>query len=71
MWEVEVTDQFQVWYDSLADDEQDEIIARVDLLEERGPGLGRPTVDSVHQSTHPNMKELRSVGAAQGCVVRV
>lgn len=30
------------------------------LLEEQGPGLGRPAVDSIHQSRHSNMKELRA-----------
>ena len=31
----------------------------MELLEERGPALGRPLADNVHQSRHPNMKELR------------
>jgi hypothetical protein len=34
----------------------------IDLLEERGPGLGRPAVDSIESSRHSNMKELRSFG---------
>lgn len=29
------------------------------MLEERGPALGRPLVDSVEGSRHANMKELR------------
>lgn len=32
----------------------------MDLLEQIGPGLGRPTVDSVKGSQFPNMKELRT-----------
>ena len=35
-------------------------MARIELLEEHGPGLGRPVVDSIHGSRHPNMKELRA-----------
>ena len=35
------------------------------LLEEYGPTLGRPTVDTLNGSRHPNMKELR-VGARGG-----
>jgi hypothetical protein len=31
----------------------------VRVLEERGPGLGRPLVDTVEGSRHANMKELR------------
>lgn len=61
-WEVEVTDEFTGWYSSLTAEEQDEVIARVDLLEAGGPGLGRPVVDQVHQSRHAHMKELRVPG---------
>jgi hypothetical protein len=46
----------------LEDDEQEAIDAAVEVLEERGPALGRPLVDNVHQSKHPNMKELRPLG---------
>lgn len=42
---------------------QDVVIARVELLESIGSGLGRPVVDSVHRSRHPNMRELRAEGS--------
>jgi hypothetical protein len=58
-WEVEYTDEFGSWWSGLDNDDQDAIIAAVDVLEERGPGLGRPLIDTVHASRHPNMKELR------------
>jgi hypothetical protein len=58
-WNVEFTDQFEIWWESLTEAEQDEIDAVVALLQERGPGLGRPLVDGVHQSRFSNMKELR------------
>jgi hypothetical protein len=58
-WEVEYTDEFGSWWSGLDDDAQDAIVAAVDVLEDRGPGLGRPLVDTVHGSRHPNMKELR------------
>ena len=57
---VEYTDEFGAWYASLNEEDQDAVIARVDLLEASGPGLGRPTVDSLSQSRHANMKELRA-----------
>jgi len=41
-------------------EEQQSLDAAVGLLEQRGPGLGRPLVDSVQGSRHPNMKELRA-----------
>ncbi len=58
-WEVEFTDEFEVWWHSLSVDEQEEINAKVDLLEERGPSLSRPHADVIATSRHANMKELR------------
>jgi hypothetical protein len=60
VWQVEYTDEFDGWYQTLGEEEQDAVIARVELLQSSGPGLGRPVVGSVHQSRHSNMKELRS-----------
>lgn len=60
MWEVEYSDQFGAWYEDLDEEDQDAVVARVELLEQLGPALGRPAVDNVHQSRHPNMKELRA-----------
>jgi hypothetical protein len=60
VWEVEYTDEFGEWYEALSEEDQDAIISRVTLLEQHGPGLGRPSVDNIHQSRHPNMKELRA-----------
>ena len=60
MWDVEVTDQFEQWWDTLSVEEQESIEAAVELLEQRGPGLGRPLVDTVKGSRHANMKELRA-----------
>ena len=40
----------------------DKLLSFALLLEEYGPSLGRPTVDTLNGSRHPNMKELR-VGA--------
>ena len=59
-WEVEYTAAFEAWWDSLAGDEQEEISAKVDLLEERGPTLARPHADVIVTSRHANMKELRA-----------
>src|SRR5688572_8180136 len=58
-WAIEYTDQFGAWWHSLTADEQDEIAAAVSLLEEHGPALGRPLVDTLAHSRFANMKELR------------
>jgi hypothetical protein len=60
MWEVEFTDEFFSWFDSLTEDEQDSIAVGVEELRQTGPGLGRPRVDTIHGSAHANMKELRT-----------
>jgi len=59
VWAVEYTDEFGQWWDTLSSEEQQGIDAAVGLLEQRGPGLGRPLVDTMEGSRHPNMKELR------------
>ena len=38
---------------------QDELLAHAKLLEQFGPQLGRPRVDTLNGSRHANMKELR------------
>ncbi|MCP3939419.1 MAG: hypothetical protein GY708_29075 [Actinomycetia bacterium] len=56
---MEHTHEFEEWYGSLSELQQDAVISRVEVLEAAGPGLGRPIVDNVHQSRHSNMKESR------------
>jgi hypothetical protein len=62
MWDVEYTDQFERWWDTLSMDEQAAIDVAIEVLQEKGPGLGRPLVDTVKGSSHSNMKELRPRG---------
>jgi hypothetical protein len=48
MWDVEGTDAFADWYDTELDAaERERVEAAIGYLEERGPGLGRPWVDSL------------------------
>lgn len=60
MWEVEFTNEFGEWWESLTADQQDAIDRTVGILREFGPALGRPQVDTLKGSRHPNMKELRA-----------
>ena len=61
-WDVEYTDQFEQWWETLTADEQAAIAVAVEALQERGPALGRPFVDTLKSSRHANMKELRPLG---------
>lgn len=58
-WEVEYSNEFGDWWETLDEDEQIEISAKVELLEKYGPVLPRPHADVIVMSRHSNMKELR------------
>jgi hypothetical protein len=58
-WVVELGDEFEPEFDELHEDVQTEILALARLLQQFGPELGRPRVDTLNGSRHANMKELR------------
>jgi hypothetical protein len=58
-WEVEFHKEFDPEFDALPDDVQNELRAHALLLEQFGPQLGTPRVDTLKGSRHANMKELR------------
>lgn len=64
-WNVRFDDAFDPEFDGLPAEVQDEVLAHARLLEEFGPALGRPRVDTLNGSRHANMKELR-FSAADG-----
>jgi len=57
-WEVEYTEEFEEWWNGLSEVEQEDVNAKVILLQRMGPALRRPHSDVVKSSKHPNMKEL-------------
>ncbi len=61
-WDIEFTNEFDCWWNTLDVDEQERIRSAIEILEEAGPGLGRPLVDSLKGSRHAHMKELRPPG---------
>ena len=64
-WMVEFHDEFVPEFRSLHHRVQDEAYAVAHLLEQFGPQLGRPQVDTLKGSRHANMKEMR-FSAADG-----
>jgi len=58
-WRVYFDAEFEPEFDELPDAVQDELMARAKVLEQFGPTLGRPHVDTLKGSHHSNMKELR------------
>ena len=60
LWSVEYTDEFEEWWESLSECEQEDVSASVQLLEERGPNLGFPHSSGISGSKHSHMRELRT-----------
>lgn len=58
-WEVRLVDEVLDWMDTLDQGELRRVVDAINALEENGPGLGRPTVDTISNSTIANLKELR------------
>jgi hypothetical protein len=65
VWIVRFDDAFELEFAALERAVQDELLANAKLLQDYGPRLGRPHVDTLRGSKHANMKELR-FGAAGG-----
>ncbi|MGO1628540.1 MULTISPECIES: type II toxin-antitoxin system RelE/ParE family toxin [unclassified Microbacterium] len=64
MWSVDI-ELIAGWLASLDDNSREQVVAAIELLEDRGPQLGRPIVDTVASSRHRNMKELRPGSAGR------
>ncbi len=64
-WRVAFHDDFVPEFRDLPVKVQDEVYTVGRLLEQFGPQLGRPQVDTLNGSRHANMKEIR-FGAAGG-----
>ena len=58
-WDVHFCNAFDTDFEDLPETVQDELLAHARLLEEFGPQLGRPRIDTLNGSKHANMKELR------------
>ncbi len=58
-WEVEFTDEFGQWWESLTEAEQESVTASVKVLEQLGATLGYPHSSGIAGSKHSHMRELR------------
>lgn len=64
-WDVEYTDEFGEWWQSLTEAEQESLAASVQLLEQRGPALRHPHSSGINGSKHSHMRELRTQHAGR------
>ena len=58
-WQIRFHDAFEMEFEAMAAEVQDELIATAKLLQDYGPKLGRPHADTLNGSQFANMKELR------------
>ena len=59
-WTIILLPTVEGWIASLDQAAEDAIYTDLAVLEEVGPQLGRPQVDTLNGSTYSNMKELRT-----------
>ena len=58
-WNVEVTGEFEQWFNTLRDEEKGAVIRAQLLLADRGPTLPYPHSSGIHGSKFEHMRELR------------
>lgn len=58
-WEIEYTDHFAKWWDTLNEEETISVDASVQLLKQFGPQLRFPHSSSIENSKVSHMRELR------------
>lgn len=58
-WIVDLHPLFAVEFRAFSEGVQNELLAEIELLETYGPHLSRPHADTLNNSRHSNMKELR------------
>lgn len=59
MWQVDYTDEFEIWWNGLSESRQIDIDASVQLLEKLGINLPFPHTSKIANSKHSHMRELR------------
>lgn len=61
-WEIEAVEEFTSWYEGLDKRQKEAVVAALEHLEEQGPALGRPLVDTLAHTRLHRLKELRPPG---------
>ncbi|MDR2188306.1 MAG: type II toxin-antitoxin system RelE/ParE family toxin [Azonexus sp.] len=59
-WEIEYTDEFEIWWNELTEEEQVSVRASVKLLGDYGPNLKFPHSSGIETSRHSHLRELRT-----------
>lgn len=59
MWEVEYTDEFEAWWESLSEGERIDVASVVGVLENYGPNLRFPYSSQIVGAKTDHLRELR------------
>ncbi|SRR5579871_3617216 len=59
-WTVEFTDEFERWWRTLSERQQDDVGLSIGLLEDLGPALDHPHSTKIVTSRYAQMRELRT-----------
>ena len=59
MWDMEYTNEFRAWWETLTAAQQEDVAAAVQLLQEHGPTLRFPHTSGITGSRHAHLRELR------------
>lgn len=59
VWEVEYTNEFGYWWQTLSEGQQNDVAAVVNLLVEKGPNLPFPFSSAINGSKYTHLRELR------------
>jgi hypothetical protein len=59
VWEIEYTNEFGIWWDEISDQEQNDVVAVVNLLAEKEANLAFPYSSGIVGSNYSQMRELR------------
>ena len=58
-WEIEYTDEFEAWWNTLSEEEQIDIDSVIGLLEEKGPYLPYLYSSNIEGTRYGEIRELR------------
>ena len=59
MWTVITTDLFNQWLEQQDEPTQEKVLAALVVLQQQGPSLGRPLVDTVYEIKIYQKKKMR------------
>jgi len=58
-WEAEYTNEFELWWQTLRENQQNDIVSVIRILKEKGTQLSFPYSSDVKGSKNSHLRELR------------